>query len=130
MFVTINYYLSVTKENKMSKTTTKFNFIYTKNLKVVRDCKLVPITFNLNIECVGYINSEYPFTDVFNRYSVDIEAITGASIKEVLEHSIDLADIEDQAVRHLARLDEPSDFFKMVAAIAYPSHLINNSYGN
>jgi len=114
----------------MSKANQKFNFIYTKKLKVVRDCKLVPITFNLNIECIGYIDKNYDYSQIYDRYTVDIESITGASIKEVLEHSIDLADIEDQAVRHLARLDEPSDFFKMVAAIAYPSHIINNSYGN
>jgi hypothetical protein len=89
------------------KSTKPFSFAYPLKHKVVRDMKIITETVGeLTVEGVGYFSPSE--SAPFERFSVDLDFVkwNGCDIKQVLEVTGGLDQIEEAAVRYVASLFE------------------------
>lgn len=91
----------------MKKIKRSFSFEYALRRKVVRDLKIQTETVGtLFVEGMGYFDPTTSPIDVFDRYSVDLDFIrwNGTDIKDVLEITGGLEEIEEASVRYFANM--------------------------
>ena len=89
----------------MKNSAKDFRFYFPLKHKVVRDLKIVTEHVgNLEIEGVGYFNPSASRLDVFDRYTVDIDAVrwNGTDIKPVLEVTGGMEEIIEASIRYFA----------------------------
>jgi hypothetical protein len=93
----------------MRKTKKEFAFHFPLKHKVVRDLKIVTEHIgDLEIEGVGYFNSNASLLDIFDRFDVDIDFVkwNGTDIKPVLEVTGAMDEITEAAIRYFAQTFE------------------------
>jgi hypothetical protein len=86
---------------------TEFNISYPLYRKVVRDLKIITEKVGtLQVTGTGYNDTTVPNIDVFEKYSVDIDFVywKGVDIKEVLDYTNALDEVEEYVIRQVARL--------------------------
>ena len=89
----------------MKSATKDFRFSFPLKHKVVRDLKIVTEHVgDLQVEGVGYFNPSASRLDIFDRYTVDIDAVrwNGTNIKEVLEITGGMEEIIEASIRYFA----------------------------
>ena len=103
------YYSQIYTESSqlqiMKNTARDFRFFFPLKHKVVRDLKIVTEQVgNLVVEGVGYFNPSASRLDIFDRYTVDIDAVrwNGTNIKEVLEVTGGMDEIIEASIRYFA----------------------------
>lgn len=86
---------------------TEFNISYPLYRKVVKDLKIVTEKVGtLQVTGTGYNDTNTPNIDVFEKYSVDIDFVywNGTDIKEVLDYTDGLEEVEEYCIKYVARL--------------------------
>jgi len=89
----------------MKNTARDFRFSFPLKHKVVRNLTIVTEHVgDLQVEGVGYFNPSASRLDIFDRYSVDIDAVTwgGKDIKPVLEVTGGMDEIIEASIRFFA----------------------------
>ena len=93
----------------MNRIQQEFVFHYPLKHKVVRDLKIVTEHVgDLVVEGMGYFDPSASPIDVFDRYSVDIDFVkwNGTDIRQVLEVTGQMEDLEEASIRYFANLLE------------------------
>jgi hypothetical protein len=90
----------------MAKIKKPFSFQYNVSKKTVRNLTIVSEHIPLTITGTGYMNPGYSVADPFNRYDADIDFVIyeGKDVKQLLDFTGVLEDIEEAAHKEVARM--------------------------
>lgn len=102
----------------MSKINQPFSFKYEKN------------GLELTVKGIGYFHPSAPRLDIEDRYDFDLEYLEGVTPLEVLQYSINIEDINEAALRHVAMMFDSEkqspvedDLFKQACRAAYSPYM-------
>ena len=88
------------------KKTVQFRFTYTLTKQAVRDLKIVVDKLSLEVSGTGYFYPNNSVLDIHDRFSADIDYVVyhGKDVKELLDFTGSLEEIEEAAVKYVAKI--------------------------